>query len=70
MLFFIATATAASTLLGGFAALRFSDRLHLVLGFSAGAAIGVAFFDLLPESLALGAPSYGTSTITSVIALA
>ena len=31
------------------------QRLHLVLGFSAGAVIAVAFFDLLPEALNLGA---------------
>src|SRR5205814_5485624 len=34
-------------------ALRCGDRLHLILGFSAGAVIGVALFDLLPESLKL-----------------
>jgi zinc transporter ZupT len=49
----IAAATFAATLIGGTAALRLRDRLHLVLGFSAGAVIAVAFFDLLPESLKL-----------------
>jgi zinc transporter ZupT len=34
--------------------LRLRDRLHLILGFSAGAVIAVGFFDLLPESLKLG----------------
>jgi len=42
-----------ATLLGGLFALYLQDRLHLILGFSAGALIGVAFFDLLPESLDL-----------------
>ncbi len=50
----IAVATFAATLAGGAAALRLRDRLHLVLGFSAGAVIAVAFFDLMPESLRLG----------------
>ncbi len=41
------------TLIGGLIALRFRDRLHLILGFSAGAVVGVVFFDLLPETLRL-----------------
>jgi ZIP family zinc transporter len=49
----IAAATFATTLAGGAAALRLRDRLHLILGFSAGAVIAVAFFDLLPEALKL-----------------
>lgn len=54
MLYFIAFAAFLATLLGGLFALRLKDRLHLVLGFSAGAIIGVAFFDLLPEAIELG----------------
>jgi len=48
-----------STGLGGVAALRFRDHLHLLLGFSAGAVLGVVFFDVLPEITAVqkaGAP--------------
>ena len=37
-------------MLGGLLALRLRDKLHLILGFSAGAVIGVAFFDLLARS--------------------
>ena len=40
-----------ATMAGGGLALALRDRLHLVLGFSAGAVIGLAFFDLLPEAL-------------------
>lgn len=58
-----------STLLGGVFALRFKDKLHLILGFSAGAIIGVAFFDLLPEALELGGKAYGATRITSIVAL-
>lgn len=58
-----------ATLLGGLFAIRFRDRLHLILGFSAGAVIGVAFFDLLPEAVNLGGGTYGVSTITSLVAL-
>jgi zinc transporter ZupT len=49
-----AAATFLSTLLGGLFALRFRDRLHLIVAFAAGVRLGAAFFDLLPESLSLG----------------
>lgn len=58
-----------STLLGGWFALRFSDKLHLILGFSAGAVIAVAFFDLLPEAIELAGKEHDISVITSVVAL-
>lgn len=61
--------TFSSTLAGGLFALRFRDKLHLILGFSAGAVIGVVFFDLFPEALALGSAQYGTDKITFVAAL-
>ncbi|MGH7841198.1 MAG: ZIP family metal transporter [Candidatus Binataceae bacterium] len=48
-----ASLTLLSTGLGGLAAIRFRDRLHLLLGFSSGAVIAVALFDLLPEVLTL-----------------
>ena len=51
----IALGASAATMLGGLAALRLHQRLYLVLGFSAGAVIAVAFFDLLPEALNLDA---------------
>src|SRR5712672_2717514 len=49
----LASVTLISTGLGGMAALRFRDRLHLLLGFSSGAVIAVALFDILPEIFAL-----------------
>lgn len=45
----LALSTFFSTLLGGLVALRNQDRLHLVLGFTAGVLLGVVAFDLLPE---------------------
>lgn len=36
--------------LGGQFGLKFKDRLHLTLGFSAGSVAGLAFFELIPES--------------------
>ena len=69
MLFLIALATFVATFLGGIFALRFKDKLHLILGFSAGAVVGVAFFDLLPEAVELGGKYYGTNVIMSLMAL-
>ncbi|MFA6315297.1 MAG: ZIP family metal transporter [Candidatus Paceibacterota bacterium] len=69
MIIIIAIATFFSTLIGGLVALHLKDKLHLVIGFSAGAVIGVAFFDLIPESIELGSKFYEVGTVTSIIAL-
>ncbi len=69
LLIIIALAAFSSTLAGGLLALGLRDKLHLILGFSAGAVIGVAFFDLLPESLALGSRFHGAGTLLSLTAL-
>jgi zinc transporter, ZIP family len=54
-----ASITLISTGLGGLAAIRLRDRLHLLLGFSSGAVLGVALFDILPEIFAIdGGASY------------
>lgn len=65
----ISIAVFLATLIGGSFALYLKDRLHLILGFSAGAVIAVAFFDLLPEALALAEVSYGVNTILAITAL-
>ncbi|MDO8561220.1 MAG: ZIP family metal transporter [bacterium] len=69
IIFLIAVATFCATLIGGFFALRLKDRLHLILGFSAGAVIAVAFFDILPEALELAGTIYSVSTILSITAV-
>ncbi|MDE2037805.1 MAG: ZIP family metal transporter [Patescibacteria group bacterium] len=69
MIILIALCTFVSTLVGGLFALRFKDKLHLILGFSAGAVIAVAFFDLMPEALDIGGPRFGVSTMTAIVAL-
>jgi ZIP family zinc transporter len=69
LLILIALAAFSSTMAGGMLALGLRDKLHLILGFSAGAVIGVAFFDLLPESLALGVRFHEAGTLLSIAAL-
>ena len=69
MIILISFAAFCSTLLGGLIAIRFKDKLHLILGFSAGAVIGVAFFDLIPESLDLGSKFFAESTVMAIVAL-
>ncbi len=44
-----AFASALSALIGGMFALRRQDKLHLILGFTAGVLLGLIAFDLLPE---------------------
>ncbi|HEY0907892.1 MAG TPA: ZIP family metal transporter [Candidatus Paceibacterota bacterium] len=65
----IAIGAFVATLLGGLLAIKWSDKLHLVLGFSAGALIGVAFFDLLPEALEIGGQFFDSSAILLATAI-
>ncbi|MBI4975339.1 ZIP family metal transporter [Candidatus Peregrinibacteria bacterium] len=50
---FFAAMTFVSTLLGGIVGLKYRDKLHLILGFTAGVLLGVVAFDLFPEISAL-----------------
>lgn len=68
-LILISLAAAAATFTGGALALRLRDKLHLILGLSAGAIIAVAFFDLIPEALELGGAYYEAGTIMAFTAL-
>lgn len=64
----IALAASAATFVGGYFTLKFRDKLHLILGFSAGAVAGVALFDLLPEAIELGTSYYSAETIALFVA--
>lgn len=64
----VALAASVATFIGGLFALRFRDKLHLILGFSAGAVAGVALFDLLPEAFELGVAYHDPATIALFIA--
>ena len=68
MALIIAFAAVICTALGGFFAIKFKDKLHLILGFSAGAVIGVALFDLVPESISLSTEKYSIDTTTLLMA--
>jgi len=68
MITLIIIAAVLSTAIGGLFAIKFKDKLHLLLGFGAGAIFGVAMFDLLPEAISLTNGYYGIQTVTALIA--
>ncbi len=61
-------ATFFSTCFGGLFALKFRDRLHFILSFTAGVLLGVVSFDLLPEIFKL-ANELGIDATGSMVAL-
>jgi ZIP family zinc transporter len=63
---FLSVAAFASAFLGGLFALRFKDKLHLVMGFSAGALIGVVLFDLLPEAIEMSGEVHFVTMIAAL----
>jgi ZIP family zinc transporter len=69
MIILISIAAFFSTLIGGLFALHLKDKLHLILGFSAGAILAVAFFDILPEALELAGQAYSAMTIFTAVAI-
>jgi ZIP family zinc transporter len=71
MAILVALCTVVSTSLGGVFALRHRDRLHLVLGFTAGVLLGLVCFDLLPEvfSLSGGRQWLGLPRVSFALAL-
>ena len=62
----LAALTAISTLAGGALALKAKNRLHLVLGLSAGLLLGLVAFDLLPEVFELGTQEFLHAPIVSM----
>lgn len=63
-----AAATFISTIAGGLFALKNRDRLHRVLGFTAGILLGVVAFELLPEIFEL-VEEHGANAGHAMIAL-
>jgi ZIP family zinc transporter len=66
LLVILGLAAGLATLAGGVLALRLADRVGLILGLSAGAVVGVALLDLLPEALKLAPPDQNRITTTLV----
>lgn len=65
-----AAAAVFPRLLGGLSVLRQADRLHLVMGFAAGAMIGVAAFETLPEAVELASSWVFLATAAGVLGFA
>ena len=64
----ISLTTFLSTSAGGLFALKYRDRLHLILGFTAGVLLGVVSFDILPEIFEL-AEEHALDATRSMVAL-
>jgi zinc transporter ZupT len=66
MTLLLATLASIAAFVGGYIALRFRDKLHIILGLSAGAVIGAALFDLIPEAIELTEGIYHAEFITAL----
>jgi zinc and cadmium transporter len=64
----LSIATFFSTGLGGFVSIKNKERLHSIMGFTAGVLLGVVFFDIFPEIIRLVNES-GFSSTGAMIAL-
>ena len=53
MIILFSLLTFISTFLGGLFGLKFRDKLHLILGFTAGVLLGVVSFEIFPEIIKL-----------------
>jgi zinc transporter ZupT len=49
----VSLVTFVSTSLGGIFAIKFKDKLHYIMSFTAGVLIAVCFFDIIPEAFSL-----------------
>ena len=66
MQFIFISFTFISTFLGGLFGLKYKDKMHLILGLTAGVILGVLAFDIFPEIMALTQKLNISSTIPMV----
>jgi zinc transporter ZupT len=69
MIVILALVSFVAILIGGLFAIRFHDRLHLILGFAAGALLGVAFFHIIPEAVEMTEDIFSIDTIMIFVAV-
>jgi zinc transporter ZupT len=60
--------TFISTMLGGLTSIKFKDKIHLILGFTAGVLLGLVTLDILPEIFQMASETK-TKPILPMIAL-
>ena len=65
----LGVAAFVSTLAGGVLALRLGERIRLITGLSAGAVVGLAIFDLVPEAFRIGGGALGLQAVMLAVAL-
>jgi len=66
----LATATFFSTSIGGLFSIHHKDKLHRIMGFTAGVLLGVVFFDILPEIISLiKENNFGSTGVTVALVL-
>jgi ZIP family zinc transporter len=66
----LAALTALATSAGGYVAIKSKDRLHIVLGLSAGLLLGLVAFDLLPEVFEMGTKEFLHAPVVSIALVA
>jgi zinc transporter ZupT len=66
----LAAITVLATTAGGALAIRSRDRLHLVLGLSAGLLLGLVAFDLLPEVFEMNSVTFGNVPVVALALVA
>ncbi|WP_174301085.1 ZIP family metal transporter [Caulobacter sp. S45] len=65
----LGVATFVCTLAGGVLALRLGERIRLITGLSAGAVVGLAIFDLVPEAFRIGGGGLSLQALMLALAL-